>query len=1147
LRKELAESNTVTKIYESLGDLKTNNSGEDTITSTISGDASSQARWRPDPPENTPETVILPKAIDTPRHGNLCYQSLSSHDSSSVVTQPHGSGPVTMSIASNSSVFRASDHSRLRPDSADNIATFDSTSSSEEWSKDSMPPASFNPRKEIRETIKYHHKLGQLLSKLALDPAMSCMEVKQVTFALSDSTNNHVNTHPNSEETKEVTKSHRVRWVTSFESANSCDSVIEPVSSLESTYSNNLVSNFEDITRVPSTESGFSTSQCSSQSNRSQKVEQHLSFLETHMTLLGSSDAGTQKRVWPAASPTNDFDADWVSSMPEKNCISDSNTSSKDSFFPVKGDLRSPLPTCTSTPNERDGARDNVSSRELSPPRTKVLALASKFSPATPLLTIPERSESSDWPTSSPSTWPTPSSFLGDIEIDVESTESDEEEYLTAKLSDDKSSHEMEVAEINSCHEYVEDLHQWRSRKVELRNNEEMDKSGAVPPLLQPNAPIVNETLSNPNMNIEIIIKDLLEKSLVSMEARILKNLNVHLNKESIQQRLAMEELIREKSASMEASILKKLTAHIDTATAQQQNAIEDMIEDKVSKAIAGANLEMRLAVHDVKTETERISKMVFHDRSKTPPRDRSLPRKDQSMNQANSISLVIDGRSSRRLSKAGKNKSWIKDNVVEEKVSQKSLEDSFTETMKVIDDFVIDCDDIVSDFDKIASRMQDSVASDSSPMSMSSNVVGEGFIDEMETEVQDIINAGQLILSSKLEKITKMKNSTTSVTANSSTLPTSEKKTHVIGDVIRAYSDTAVSVNTASSTSSTSGKTPHVVKKVIRANGDNSWIKSRVSSQEDSAPNTESLSTSTLADTSLQQSVIATSTPPSVLVKEAKISQQRAIVAPRDNSWIKSKVSSKEESAPNTESLSTSTMADTSLEKSVIATSTPPSVLLKEAKISQQRTIVAPRDNSWIKSKVSSKEESATHTESLSAPIMAETSLEQAVIAASTSPSESVLVADAKISQQRVIVATRDNSWIKSRVSSQEDSAPNTESLTAPIMAETSLEQSVIAVSTSPSVSVEEATISQRVIEAPRGRLGIVVANTILNDRVGPAVHTVREGSPLEGLMHVNDVIVAINDVDTSKYTVGQLTKLMAATSDQERRITVQSTTVHH
>ena len=113
--------------------------------------------------------------------------------------------------------------------------------------------------------------------------------------------------------------------------------------------------------------------------------------------------------------------------------------------------------------------------------------------------------------------------------------------------------------------------------------------------------------------------------------------------------------------------------------------------------------------------------------------------------------------------------------------------------------------------------------------------------------------------------------------------------------------------------------------------------------------------------------------------------------------------------------------------------------------------------------------------------------------------------------------------------------------------MAETSLEQSVIAVSTSPSVSVEEATISQRVIEAPRGRLGIVVANTILNGRVGPAVHTVREGSPLEGLMHVNDVIVAINDVDTSKYTVGQLTKLMASTSDQERRITVQSTTVHH
>ena len=949
LRKELAESNTVTKIYDSGGDIKTNNSGEDTLTSTISGDASSRTRWRPDPPECRP-TIAVPKAIDTPRRGNLCYQSLSSHDSSRIVAQTHGSGPVTMSLTSGSSVFRGSDHSQFRRDGADNTsslwaATIDSTASSEDWSlncvekdnvdcsssltnsRESNPPAGFIPRKEIRETIKYHHKLGQLLSKLALDPAMSCMEVKGVTFALTDSTNNHVNKRPNSEETKEVNKTHRVQWVTSFESATNCDAVIEQVSSMESTYSNKLVSNFEDITRVPSTESGFSNSQCSGQSNRSQKVEQHLSFLESHMILLGSSDAGTQKRIWPAASPTNELDADWVSSMPEKNSTSVSITSSKDSFFPVKGDLKSPSPTSTPSPNEHDTG-DNVSSLELSPPRTKVLALASKFSPATPLLTISEHSESSDWPTPSPSTWPTPSPFDGDIES---SFVGDIEIDQTVELIDEESSHEMEIEEMNSCRELVEDLQQWKLRKAELRIDEEMEKSGVVPPLQQSDAPIINETLSNPNMNIEIIIKGLLEKSLVSMEARILKNLTAHLNKESNQQRLAIEELIREKSsyASMEASILKKLTARLDNYTAQQQNAIEDMIEDKVSKAIAGANLELRLAVHDVKTETERLSKMVFHDRSRTPPRDRSLPRKDQSMNQAKSISLVIDGRSSRRLSKVGKDKSWIKGNVVEENVSQKSLEDSFTETMKVIDDFVIDCDDIVSDFDKIASRMQDSVASDSSPMSMSSHVVGEDFIDAMETEVQDIINAGQLILSSKLEKITQMKNPTTRVTANSSTSPTSEK-------------------------------TPHVVNNVVRAKRDNSWIKSRLKPpQEDSASHTETLSTSTLAETSLQQVVIATSK--------------------------------------------------------------------------------------------------------------------------------------------------------------------------------------------SPSLSVEEAKISQRIIVAPPGKLGLVVGNTIQNDRVGPAVHTVREGSPLEGLIYVKDVIVAINDVDTSKYTAGQLTKLMAATSEQERRFTVQSTTVHH
>jgi soluble cytochrome b562 len=42
------------------------------------------------------------------------------------------------------------------------------------------------------------------------------------------------------------------------------------------------------------------------------------------------------------------------------------------------------------------------------------------------------------------------------------------------------------------------------------------------------------------------------------------------------------------------------------------------------------------------------------------------------------------------------------------EEAPQKSLEDSFTETMNAIDEFVADCDDLVSDFDKIASRMQD-------------------------------------------------------------------------------------------------------------------------------------------------------------------------------------------------------------------------------------------------------------------------------------------------------------------------------------------------------------------------------------------------------------------------------------------------------
>ena len=165
---------------------------------------------------------------------------------------------------------------------------------------------------------------------------------------------------------------------------------------------------------------------------------------------------------------------------------------------------------------------------------------------------------------------------------------------------------------------------------------------------------------------------------------------------------------------SMEARIFDKFTAHMDKDAIRQQHAIEEIIEEKVSKVIAGSNLEMKLAVQAVKAETERVSKMVMRDR--TPPTDRTPPRICLSKNQRCFISPIgqapfpINGRSSKSI---GADKTWIRgisSSVIKdaEECPWKILEDNFTETMNAIDEFVADCDDLVSDFDKIASRMQD-------------------------------------------------------------------------------------------------------------------------------------------------------------------------------------------------------------------------------------------------------------------------------------------------------------------------------------------------------------------------------------------------------------------------------------------------------
>jgi len=69
-----------------------------------------------------------------------------------------------------------------------------------------------------------------------------------------------------------------------------------------------------------------------------------------------------------------------------------------------------------------------------------------------------------------------------------------------------------------------------------------------------------------------------------------------------------------------------------------------------------------------------------------------------------------------------------------------------------------------------------------------------------------------------------------------------------------------------------------------------------------------------------------------------------------------------------------------------------------------------------------------------------------------------------------------------------------------------------------------------------PPGKLQIILHST----KDGPAVHTVKEGSSLEGHIFPGDLIIGLDNVDTRTSTAEQVMKAMAAKSDFDRKITV-------
>ena len=71
----------------------------------------------------------------------------------------------------------------------------------------------------------------------------------------------------------------------------------------------------------------------------------------------------------------------------------------------------------------------------------------------------------------------------------------------------------------------------------------------------------------------------------------------------------------------------------------------------------------------------------------------------------------------------------------------------------------------------------------------------------------------------------------------------------------------------------------------------------------------------------------------------------------------------------------------------------------------------------------------------------------------------------------------------------------------------------------------------------APKGKLGIAIENGPVG--VGPVVHKIKKGSPLEGILKRGDRIVGIDDADTRELSAADVTAWMVEKMDCRRKIT--------
>mmetsp|Transcript_20695 Transcript_20695/g.43486 ORF Transcript_20695/g.43486 Transcript_20695/m.43486 type:complete len:751 (+) Transcript_20695:163-2415(+) len=413
---------------------------------------------------------------------------------------------------------------------------------------------------------------------------------------------------------------------------------------------------------------------CSSISSRSRlnrrKIERHVTFLEAHMEKHCSLEACVEEyNFWPCE-PAGCSDN--LSTV--MDTISIDRLSKDDLFFPRDDDLKSPL-------GKGPSARTD-STQLTSPPNTpsscasqltKSIELTYSQSPLSHEASVKYRRDDLECENVEKSA----------ITIDGKALVNDMERIKqeTAAMMDEmqqkmKSNlkHMMERETERHCSKIKSALSEVTKQYPPLHNKENEEPSPSPQSSSRKLAQLMSPRAKSSGAYPSGSPRSQRRESLTDQN-ELLKRLETSLG-------------------AMETKILLTISKQMEKEASHQRQVLEDIIEEKVTRVIAGTNLEMQLALQEVKRENERLSRKALSRMSMSGGNDFMSPVRFPTPKRTDNCRRRSPG-------------SFTPRRVVEESV-ENGLEDSFAQTMKVIDDFVLDCDDIVNDLDKIAFRMQD-------------------------------------------------------------------------------------------------------------------------------------------------------------------------------------------------------------------------------------------------------------------------------------------------------------------------------------------------------------------------------------------------------------------------------------------------------